>query len=245
MYQFGFGVDNSHISWFIAIEDIFKRKVNACGGVIAYSRTDSRTFVTVACEQDNKRKVLTAVKDCFVEMYAVAVKLDYIRSRLKICGLDEARYNILLHTLVAFDRENERDFITRNLNLKDKMMLDGVFNFTLGELKKRWEDTCKLTTENAQYILDNDTYNELLKFLISAVNPKIIKLILSDNGDTYHLIGGDTTAFFAEVTGAQQLMYYLIDIAPLELVINGRMKDPALENRIVNMFETKVTNRRT
>lgn len=244
MYQFGFGVDNCHIAWFIAIEDIFKRKVSACGGVVAYSRTQKRTFVSVACEQDGKSKLLSAIKDCFVEMYAVAVKLDFIRARLKICGLDEARYNILLHTLVAFDRENERDYITRNLVLKDKMMLDGVFNFKLSELKRRWEDTCKLTTENAQYIVDNETYNELLKFLISAVNPKIVKLILSENGDTYHLIGDDTTAFFAEVTDAQQLMYYLIDIAPLELVINGRMKDSVLESRIVNMFETKVTGRR-
>ena len=84
------------------------------------------------------------------------------------------------------------------------------------------------------------TFNELLKFLISAVNPKIMLLKIQQQGESF-LLKGDVASgdFRALAKDARQLMYYLIDLAPLELTIEGDIEDKSLKERLVNIFDAK------
>lgn len=241
MFQTNFTIANKRVTWFLAIEDILKEKLAANAAVMAYKQDDMRVTVSIACENQNKTKVVKVLKDCLVEMYAVAVKLDYIKRNLKLHTLEQNKYNILLHTLVAFDRENERDLINRAIIVTDTISLDGIFNFSLASLRTRWNEVCKLTMDNAEYLNDDSTFNELLRFLISAVNPKIMRIVLKNDNGAFNLKSDKEGEFEATIADRQQLMYYLIDIAPLELVIDGRIEDKALLERLVNMFDAKQT----
>lgn len=242
MFQLTVSVDNSKADWLYSVEDIIKNKLNGCFAVSALSQSGRRLYCGFGCESQNRTQMLAAIKECLVEMYAVVTKFDFIKQNLSI-GLPQLSYEILLHTLVAFDRENEHKMLRRILQVEDGMALDGVFNFKLGELKSRWLEICSLTKSNGAYLYDDETYNELLRFLISAVNPKINKLTVCEDDGKYRLTGAlKNSTLDLKAGDGTELMYYLIDLAPLELVIDGRITNREISRRLVGIFDAKTSD---
>ena len=239
MFQFGFSVADGQRKWFDTVEDVFAIRVKKAGGLYATLHKRDRLYVSVACESQNRSVLRQALKDCLTDTFATVVKHDYLKSRIKL-ALDRKSYNLLLHTLVAFDRENERAVIEDSLLLTDGVSLDGVFYFRLKELRKRWDEIAALATENAAYLLDEDTLNELIRFLISAVSPKIRRLDVRQQNGRYNVSGHlPESEFEYDIRDTEQLLLYLIDIAPLELCLSGPFTDRQLYNRLVRIFDAK------
>lgn len=236
MYQVKISVADKYSSWYYAVSDVLNERVKRADALSALCKDDARLYVTFACENKDRARLKGAIKSCLLDMYAVAAKLDYIRTHLN-ANLKGNDLNVLLHTLVAFDRENERVIIDEAVNIEDGMSIDGIFHFKLKKLRERWDDICKLTNENALYLNDGKTFNELLRFLIGAVNPKLIKLIVAESERGFDIY--DEDGFNATAADDLHLMYYLIDLAPLELVIKGGIKDRELLGRLHSMFDAK------
>lgn len=244
MFQLTVSVDDSKADWLYSAEDVIKNKLNSCSAVSAISHIGRRLYCVFGCEASEKALMLSAVKECLIEMYAVFIKFDYIKRNLFL-ELPQLRYEILLRTLVAFDRENERKMLNKIVRVEDGMALDGYFNFKLTELKERWLEICRLTKSNGAYLYDDETYNELLRFLISAVNPKINKLTVHEADGKYRLTGAlKTGELDLSACDGLQLMYYLIDLAPLELVIDGGISNVELLRRLVGIFDAKTSDTR-
>ncbi len=126
------------------------------------------------------------------------------------------------------------------MSVKNGMALDGIFNFKMGELKDRWLEICNLTKTNGAYLYDDETYNELLRFLISAVNPKINKLTVCEHNGKYRITGALKNSMLdLSAVDVAELMYYLIDLAPLELFIDGSITNGELYRRLTGIFDAK------
>lgn len=239
MFQITISVDDNRADWLYSVDDVIKNKLQSCFAVSALGSVGRRVYCSFGCELPNKANMLGAIKEGLVETFGVVCKFDFIKRNL-LLGLPQTNYQLLLHTLVAFDRENEHKLLSDIISIEDNMTLDGIFNFKLGELKKRWIEICNLTRNNGEYLYDDDTYNELLRFLISAVNPKINKLTVKEEGGSYSLKGAlKNSVLNIDVINGVELMYYLIDLAPLELVIDGNITDGELYGRLVGIFDAK------
>lgn len=239
MFQFGFSIANEHVNWFKTIEEVFAIKVKKFGGLYASVKKIDRTVVAIACESCNKSKLTKEIRNCLMDMYSTAAKHDYLKNAITI-PIDKHSYNLLIHTLVAFDRENERAIIDKAMIMQNGMSLDGIFYFRLQELRKHWDEIAELATSNAAYLIDEDTLNELIRFLISAVNPKIMRLEISQNDNKYNVSGHlPESDFEYNIIGTEQLLLYLIDIAPLELKLNGNFTDKRLYERLIRIFDAK------
>ena len=239
MYQLGFTISNEYSHCYSLIEEVLDIKIKKIGGVCASVYKNERTYVAVACERKNRDSLIGIIKEVLCDMFATLIKCDYLKKRLKL-PIDKYSYNILIHTLVAFDRDNEREIINKALVIQDGMSLDGIFYFRLDELRARWDEIGKLATDNAFYLIDEDTLNELIRFLISAVSPKIMRLDISQKDNEYSVCGKlHESEFVYNVIGTEQLMLYLIDIAPLELTLRGNFTDKRLYERLVRIFDAK------
>lgn len=239
MFQFGFSIAQEHENWYRTIEDVFSVKVKKAGGLYADAQKQERTIVSIACESENKSEMLSVIKDCLVDMFATVVKFEYLKKSIHM-PLDRNSYNLLLHTLVAFDRENEREIIENELPISDGISLEGIFYFRLKELKSRWDEIAKLAMDNAAYLIDEDTLNELIRFLISAVNPKILRLDVKQHENKFNVSGQlSESEFEYNIIGTEQLLLYLIDIAPLELRLKGNFTDKRLYDRLIRIFDAK------
>ncbi len=242
MFQITISVDVDKADWLYSVDEVIKNKLQNCYAVSALNTYGRRVYCSFGCENESKSQMLGAVKEGLVEMFGVVAKFDFIKRNLMI-SLPQTNYELLLHTLVAFDRENEHKLLNKIVRVEDDMTLDGIFNFKLGELKERWLEICNLTRNNGAYLYDDETYNELLRFLISAVNPKINKLTIMEKEGQYRLTGNlKNSVIDLVVLNSSELMYYLIDLAPLELVIDGRISNRELSKRLVGIFDAKTLN---
>ncbi len=242
MYQITVSVDSAKAEWLYSIDDVIRNKLSDCFAVSALDISGRRLYYSFGCEAQSKARMLAVVKECLVDMYGVLCKFDFIKRNLSI-NLPQMNYELLLHTLVAFDRENERKLLNKIVHVEDGMTIDGIFNFRLGELKERWLEICNLTRNNGAYLYDDETYNELLRFLISAVNPKINKLTVCETEGKYRLTGSlKNSVLDLDVGNSSELMYCLVDLAPLELVIDGRISNRELSKRLIGIFDAKTLN---
>lgn len=241
MYQINIKVDAKRAFWIYALNKIIGHRIKASGGIAVVAEFEGMVNLGLACEFSQKQAMNEIVKEGLVELFETIGKMCYIDSRLARLKINSSTYRLLLHTLVAFDRECERELIYKIIEVRPSISLDGYYNFRLSELKKRWDEICSLITGNASFLYDELTLNELLRFLVSAINPKILKLELKQQGDTYFLTGIHNDAEFKLTTqGGENLMLYLIDLAPIELEINGELFDNKLYCRLVEVFDAKV-----
>lgn len=239
MFQITVSVDKSKADWLYSVEDISKSRLENCSAVSALHSTGNRIYCGFGCEYAKRAKLVGILKDCIVETFAVVAKFEFIKQHLSIY-LKPSQYEMLVHTLVAFDRENEHKLLRDLIKVEDGLTLDGVFNFRLSELKSRWLEICKLTVSNGAYLRDDETYNELLRFLISAVNPKINNLTVSEHNGVFRLVGrSETSSIDINVNDSMELMYYIIDLAPLELTIDGALSNVELSRNLVGIFDAK------
>lgn len=237
MYQFNMSIDSGKAHWFESAEKIFGRKVKACGGITASKESDGRLNVSVACENENKQKIIAVIRECIAEIFLTTVKLDYLTTALNMPLLKSDAYKMLLHTLVAFDRDTEREMIRDALDIGDNLALDGFFNFRLADLRKRWDDIAELAVSNSVYLRSDDTLNELLKFLMSAISPKVRKLEIVKRNGYYSVKGNSDGEFEYRICSPEQLMVYLINIAPLELTLRGSFENDEIFDRITGIFD--------
>lgn len=206
---------------------------------MAYTTNALRTRIHFACENANKDLLSKALKETIVDMFSHICKMEYISSRLSISGLSANSNKLLWHTLVAFDRESEQSLIDAAFEIEDGMAIDGIYRFKLGELRNRWKEICDLTKENAFFLVDESTFFELLRFLISAVNPKVPTLTLKQEDNKYIVTGMSEEKGLKLVLSKEELVFYLVDFAPIELVLIGEFSDKSLKSQLQMLFDAK------
>ena len=73
------------------------------------------------------------------DVLSVGYKSRFFQRRLRIPLLDEQEKRLLITALVAADYKDDKTHVFRKLRGLKNYCLDGVYNFCLGDLKKRWE----------------------------------------------------------------------------------------------------------
>lgn len=240
MYQIKISTACATADWLAAMEKYLKPRIQKAGGIMVVFEEHDRVSLSVAGENNVKQGLHELVRAAAIEVFTTVVKMQYIDGRLKHNGLSDKTYRLLLHTLVAFDRECEYDLLRSQFTFGSIVNLDGWYNFRIGELKKRWDEICALTGENALYLNNETNLNELLRFLISAVNPKIMRLEIAETPEGFTMRGEPEKGVLCmHGLTNEQLLLYLIDLAPIELVIHGNITDRKLDTRLRELFDAK------
>lgn len=222
--------------------------LNACiidnklteNNVCASTVVGSNVFISIGGERHDRQKIIDTLKDNLVKIYLTVVKKKYIERHLKLMHTNDVSKMLITNMLVAFDRENEDNLLRREIDLKSRFSIDGFFNFRMKELKQRWTDVCKLATDNAEYLSDDSTVNELLKFLMCAVQPKISAAEISENGDCFEVTAYDLGQGIENrhvFYDNEQLMLYLIDAAPAKILLKGRFNNKFIYDKITSIFD--------
>lgn len=241
MYQFNMSVNEENRAWVLEIERVLTLKIKNAGGLIALKDAQKRLNLSIACENKHKAAVIAAIKECVEEIFLTVVKRNYLSEKIKLPHIKHDSYKILLFTLIAFDRDIEREIVNANLKFTENLALDGFFNFKLFELKKRWEDIAELAVNNSAFLNNDETLNELLKFLMSSISPKINKLEVVKENNQYFVSGlYEDKNFEYSLNSSEQLMMYLINIAPLELTLKGNFENDKLYKRLVSIFDARL-----
>ena len=241
MYQLRINVNNEYSYWFYAVESRLRKNLKDLA-VFVTSVGDRRTYFAFACENAHKHTVCGIIKSALVEMLSQQAKYEYLKDKLPLPMLTSGERSLLLSALVEFDRECEKQLITRAFTLTDGLSIDGVFNFRMRELKSRWDEIGDLTSENSFYLADKEIFYELVKFLFSAIKPKIKGLSIDMDGDQYVLRAHENGQRLRVVYDDEQLMCSLIEYAPLEIYFEDEIVQNGTMKKLSKLFSIKQKN---
>ncbi len=84
--------------------------------------------------------VRAEVIERLAEIVAINYKYKYFKKEIGVKGLSEEENEILLASLIAADLDDDKRYVYEKLKNFDEIPLDGVYNFRLQPLKRKWAD---------------------------------------------------------------------------------------------------------
>lgn len=99
-----------------------------------------RYCLTVTCPEYYEDIIRAEVRDKIAEIIVVKYKYDYFVNNLKIGGLSQEEKEILFVSLIAADFDDDKRYCCEKLKGSDSVAIDGIFNFRLQPLKRKWKE---------------------------------------------------------------------------------------------------------
>lgn len=130
---------------------------------------DKKVFVVASCDKNERPRLHFFLCDAIAEVISIFYKLEFIEKNLKLRINQAVYFSAFEKALIAFDRETDKYLITHNLKIEKSIFLDSFYEFKLKSLRNKWKELIRLANENASYLLCNDTFIDLLKFLIENI----------------------------------------------------------------------------
>ncbi|MBE7087762.1 MAG: hypothetical protein E7369_05640 [Clostridiales bacterium] len=102
--------------------------------------------------------IRSEVIDKLSEVVAINYKYKYFKREICLKGLSSTEYEILLACLISADLDDDKRYVYERLKTFDFLPVDGLYNFRLQPLKKKWADivsfmpSCFINTQLDDFI---------------------------------------------------------------------------------------------
>lgn len=186
---------------------------NYANCTLKVEQINDREILKINCPEEYKDVVCVEVADKVAEVIAIKYKNDFFKNGMNIQGLNNIEREIMYASLIAADLDEDKKYSFDKIKGSENIAIDGIFNFRLGALKKKWQDiidyipSCFLNTHLKDfigYLLENkrkrvyvesgrvyDSHYRRLKRsqLLDGDKAKIVREILLSNCGEVRLTG--------------------------------------------------------
>ena len=134
-------------------------------------------------QEDIKNTIKAIVLSYLVDNFIYFYKRDYILQNLKFNIENNKQFSFFLKALICFDHPIDKEFILQTIKDCNTIYLDSLFLFGIKRLKNKWNELSTLANENYFYINNEDSFIQLVKFLISNIDYRVntVNVYLEDN----------------------------------------------------------------
>ena len=228
----------------IYIKDKLKNLIKKLKGVITTIYTQSEVLLVLGVPTASKMQIkpilLSMLTDAIINRY----KMKFILKNLSFNPPYDISFNAFLNGLCFFDIDIDREYIYQKLLPYNNINIDSFFEFRLKFLKSKWQDLVSLANDNYLYLLSNDNFFELLKFLLSNLECRedIVKVELSkDNFKLYSQEKLLNTPTLLENKNKSDLIASLIYFCPKTIVVyDSQYLDKTTKDFLFSLFENKL-----
>ncbi len=131
--------ENSKYNLFY-IQSVLSELLTNAGCKIDNKQAGSRAVMTVSCPDYYSEIVWAELADKLAEVVVIKYKYDFFNKTVKVCGLNPVEREILLTSLISADLEEDKKYTVERFRGLEETAIDGIFNFRLQPLKRKWED---------------------------------------------------------------------------------------------------------
>ena len=151
--------------------------VNDLGGKII-ENYEKRIETKVFCPLSHYDLFRREIEDKIGDIITIKYKYDYFKRNLRVVGLSDVEKEILYFVLISADLEDDKRYVLRRLRTFKEFSIDGIFNFRLIPLKRKWEEVVSC-------IPSFFTKKNLYDFANYVVSEKRNKRVIVDGGKVY------------------------------------------------------------
>ncbi len=152
--------------------------VGEIGGELKYSGDKARVTLKIGAPERYADYLRSEIEDRIADVIAVGYKYRYFKKGISASGLMPFEKEILYSALIAADIDEDKRFVVKKERLLEHYAVDGIFNFRLAPLKRKWE-------EIVGYIPSVFTSGQLKDFVRYLIGEKRGKKAIVRNGLVY------------------------------------------------------------
>ena len=211
--------------------------IKSLQGVVTVLVSITFAKVLIAVPNDVKTKAKEILIEKIAENILLYNKKRYILSKLNFDITHSTSMQVFLKALVVFDSDTDKEIIIERLDLQNDIVVKSFVDFRLTFLKRKWDELVSLANDNAMYLVSEDTFGELIKFLISNLEYRCYAVNVFSKKNCYLLCdtqGKVINDFLIErniVYDDNMLITSLIALNPEKIIVhcNSFVKDKLLK----------------
>lgn len=139
-------------------------------GVITSFESCGKISIILACSMLEKPRLEYHINNTLSLAICTFFKEKFLQSRLKLPEKSDIEIYTFKKALICFDRETDRFLVSKFLVFGKSLNLESFFHFRLRALKEKWTELVAIANDNSTYLLGDDSFIELLKFLIDNID---------------------------------------------------------------------------
>ncbi|MBQ4535450.1 MAG: hypothetical protein IJA22_01340 [Clostridia bacterium] len=169
MWEFSIEMLSDKINLARYLYTTLEGKIKEVSGVITSYELNSHITIVLACPEIEKVRMKYIISNAISNGVCTFLKEDFLSRHLHIPVEGALENYAFKQALVYFDRETDKFLVNKHLKLEKNIVLESFFYFQLLPLKEKWKELAGIANENGTYLLSEDSFIELLKFLIDNI----------------------------------------------------------------------------
>lgn len=159
------------------VKDNLNELFSQTGCVSKIVSQSDRASIELECPEYYTEIIMAEVSDKLAEIIAIKYKYEFFKKQINIAGLSQKEMEILLTSLIAADLDEDKKYATSRFFGVKEIAVDGVFNFLLRPLKRKWQDVVSY--------MPNVFMGAQLKDFVLYLLENRKKRVYIDNGKVY------------------------------------------------------------
>ena len=230
---------------FYYIKQLQENLEKACKGqkccVRIFSK-DNMFVLILALPKNVYEKQILAIKEKIIQSILLYYKPKTIVEEIQNFSVEKTSNRILLDVLCNFEKQSDFDAIFKKLSLCEKLYLSSFVQFSLREITKNWREMAKLIKQNSNFLNDEYTKFDLIRFLLGGVVSRAKEIMISKVQneicilqDDIKISSFDNLFYFADEF--DKFLFLIISKLPKTVTIkNYRDFDARFVNNLYNLF---------
>ena len=204
-------------SLFLSIKE-FSAKI---GGVVTSHEENGFICILIGVNKNLKEDYICFLSKLITQTICTYNKSEFLKQNLILPHHDKIGLLAFKKALINFDRETDYYIIQRNLNFDNNLYFESFYEFKLSGLKSKWAELVGLANENRDYLMSNDSFLDLLKFLIDNLDISGGEVDIIEEQDGYKLYFEEDDVYSEDyqnkILNEESLISSIIDLSPQKI----------------------------
>lgn len=216
MWELSIAVNSNHFEVARFVYQTLKSQTAELGSVVTCYEEFDNIFIIFGCPMQEKARASAIIERCIIKVICNFYKENFLTTNLHLPIYENMSLMAFKKALMNFDKETDFFIISKNLHLDHNLHLDSFYSFKLKALREKWAELITLANENSEYLVSNDAFFDLLKFLIDNLEicEEEIDVFQDENG--YFLSSPNESTSYNSLT-KEALVSSLIELCPKKI----------------------------
>lgn len=215
-FSLNIGADNSELAG--RVFNAMRNLSSNLGGVVTKHEENGYISILIAVDEAFSPEIEFALSSVITRAICTNFKMAFLEKFLFLPQHDKVSTTAFKKALLNFDKETDKFLVQKNLNFDKSLFLESFYLFRLGTLRAKWSELVSLANENRVYLISDDAFFDLLKFLVDNLDICEEEVDVFENEEGYKIVFEDDEGEYAgRIFNEEGLVSSMIDLAPQKI----------------------------
>ncbi|MBQ8468836.1 MAG: hypothetical protein IJ542_03695 [Clostridia bacterium] len=202
-------------------DKIYTQTKCVCDLIVKHT-VSKKYCVCLAFSVKHYQFVSAIILDAIADIIAHDYKFEYLSQSIYQFTENHSSFLKLINALVNFDNFSDKELVKNSILCSNYISIDSYYNFRMQNLKKRWKDIATIVNDNIEYMLLNNSLEDIIGYFNDAKSAGEVEVFCERNGIKISINGVSDDLYFYYSNDCYDLVANeLISLEPTKLIFHG------------------------